>query len=128
MLLFVKQHKNMNLRTILSIPTFLITLSVALMIVTVIPNRKFSQFFSRNQDPLAQAKIYNFLHKDRQIYFETFRRSEGLYKVEPTEGFGNLKKYYELREKLDVSDLPNDFQYAWERMIVNDNEWLELIS
>ena len=117
----------MNVKTILTVIAFAVTFSIALISVKISAHPPLS-FLFRENNPQTQAKIYELLKKDRQIYLETFRRSEGLYKAEPIEGFGNLKKYYLLREKLDVSDLPKDFQYAWERVLVSDLEWVEFMS
>ena len=40
---------------------------------------------------------------------------------------GIIKKYYEAREKQDLSGLPEDFRYAWEKKILNDVEWANFI-
>lgn len=125
----------MNLKTILSIPTFLITLSVALMIVTVIPNRKFSQFFSRNQDPLAQAKIYNFLLSDRALWKKYVGKSAAL-KLQPKpnamkellelrEGF--IKELYNERLRADTAELPEDFKEAWLKYLISERYILQII-
>ena len=135
MLLFVKQSKIMNLRTILSIPTFLITLSLSIMIVTVIPTKKISQFFNRNQDSLAQTKIYNFLLADRARWREYVGKSAAL-KLQPKpyamkelleirESF--MKGLYNERLRADTSELPEDFKEAWLKYLISERNILQII-
>ena len=117
----------MNIKTILTVIAFAVTFSIALISVKISAHPPLS-FLFRENNPQTQAKIYELLKKDRQIYFETFTRSEKIPNADPNELCGKLKKYHAMREKLDVSELPKDFQYAWERVLISDLEWVEFIS
>ena len=102
----------MKLKNLLSIASFITFFSISLLLGTLFTSSVFSGIFSKKIDSQTQAKIYEFLQKDRQLYREM---SEKIQVVEIPDRLPIIKTYYEIREKMDNSELPEDFQYAWEK-------------
>lgn len=111
----------MNTRNIFTVASFLITFSLALMFVELMPTKMISNFGEGQNDLQAESKIYNFLKKDLQIQKEMADKFGDSTKQD---NLVIIKEYYEIREKQDVSALPQDFQFAWEKAILNDVEWI----
>ena len=105
----------------LSVAAFITFFSISLLMGTVFTSSVFSGIFGKTIDPPTQAKIYNFLRKDLDIQREMSK------KFDATDRSRNVlvfKEYYEMREKLDTSDLPEDFRDAWEKKILSEVEWI----
>lgn len=102
------------------VTSFIVALSLAIAFVSITKN---TYFFKKN-DPQAQAKIYNFLLRDKDLLHEM---SEKMIAVPVPERIGIIKDYYVIREKQDLSGLPEDFRFAWEKKILNDVEWANFI-
>ena len=111
----------MKLKNLLSIASFITFFSISLLLGTLFTSSVFSGIFSKKIDSQTQAKIYEFLQKDRQLYREM---SEKIQVVEIPDRLPIIKTYYEIRGKMDNSELPEDFQYAREKKILSDVEWV----
>ena len=60
----------MKIKHFLSVAAFITFFSISLLIGAVFTSSVFSGIFSKKIDPQTQAKIYEFLQKDRQLYRE----------------------------------------------------------
>ena len=115
----------MKLINTLSIASFITFFSISLLLGTLFTSSVFSGIFTKKFDLQTQAKIYNFLQKDKQIVFEMYEKVTA---TEIPNRVSIIKDYYEKREKLDTSDFPEDFRYAWENKILADVEWAQFLN
>ncbi len=89
-------------------------------------------FMSAQEKSVNKTKIYEFLKKDQQLLQEMFAELDqvnqnDLLGDKKIRGWEIIKKHFSLRASQDVSHLPQDFQYAWERKMLSNIEWLNLV-
>lgn len=116
----------MKIKTAFSFVVFITTFLVALAIFGI---SNFS-FFNSEINEENRVKIYNFLKKDREIIQEMRKAlSNNDAKTEnKVRNWEIIQAHYKIRAKQNLSDLPEDFRYAWERSIFHILEWMEFTN
>ena len=118
----------MKIKTILSLTSFVSAFAIGLIIFTLSTFNIFTNFFQKDIDSAAKAKIYSVLKQDTQnrknMVAKIFNREAG----DHTTFFKAITDLGEETENIDLSGTPEDFQIAWKEYAATRTEWANLIN